>query len=303
MKNVLTGNRPFLFSSALALALLSANGAFAGSVKPCSTATVAFVKSIKGEAANVVLTRGGDQAPLKTFSPLCKGDVVKLASASESVILGVAGSGPNEIVGPTQYTVGPAQTGAQSVSSVIEDRLLPLGDRTVGQGLARSGTDPFEFGLLDLESESARIKAGNRPLWVGWSGGFAPFDLTVTDPSGQPLAHQMVNENTVVLPATNIAPGRYTIAVKDRNGRTRRTSFEAVTEVPKVENVSVPSWMGADSATMFSAFCVAAEDPYTWSYEAAQEIAATPSSNIDQNSALALISAGDPATLCPGKAG
>ena len=303
MKNVLTGNRPFLFSSALALALLSANGAFAGSVKPCSTATVAFVKSIKGEPANVVLTRGGDQAPLKTFSPLCKGDVVKLASANESVILGVAGSGPNEIVGPTQYTVGPAQTGAQSVSSVIEDRLLPLGDRTVGQGLARSGTDPFEFGLLDLESESARIKAGNRPLWVGWSGGFAPFDLTVTDPSGQPLTRQMVNENTVVLPATNLVPGRYTIAVKDHNGRTRKTSFEAVTEIPKVGDVSVPSWMGADSATMFSAFCVAAEDPYTWSYEAVQEIAAAPSSDIDQNSALALISAGDPATLCPGKAG
>ena len=303
MKNVVTGSRPLLFSGALAVALLSANGAFAGSIKPCSTATVAFVKSIKGDPAKVTLTRGSGQAQLKPFSPLCQGDVVKLASADESVILGVAGSGPSTIAGPAQYKVGPAQTGAQSVSSVIEDRLLPLGDRTVGQGLARSGTDPFEFGLLDLESESARIKAGNRPLWVGWSGGFAPFDVTVTGPSGQTVVQKTLSETSFVAPATDLTPGRYTIAVKDHNGRTRKTAFEAVADTPTPKKINVPDWMGPDSGVMFSAFCVAAEDPYTWSYEAAQEIASAPSDGIDRNSAVALIAAGDPATLCPGKAG
>ena len=303
MKNVLTGNRPLLFSTSLALALLGANTAFAGSIKPCSSATVAFVKSIKGDPAKVTLTRGSDQAQLKPFSPLCQGDLVKLASADESVILGIAGAGADTISGPAQYKVGPAQTGAQSVSQVIEDRLLPLGDRTVGQGLARSGTDPFEFGLLDLESESARIKAGNRPLWVGWSGGFAPFDVTVTGPSGQTVVQKTLNETSFVAPATDLAPGKYTISVKDHNGRTRKTTFEAVTDAPTPEQVNVPDWMGPDSGVMFSAFCVAAEDPYTWSYEAAQEIAAAPSDGINKDSALALIAAGDPATLCPGKSG
>lgn len=303
MKNVLTKNRSLLFSTALAVALLGANTAFAGSIKPCSSATVAFVKSIKGDPAKVTLTRGSDQAQLKPFSPLCQGDLVKLASASESVILGIAGAGADTISGPAQYKVGPAETGAQSVSQVIEDRLLPLGDRTVGQGLARSGTDPFEFGLLDLESESARIKAGNRPLWVGWSGGFAPFDVTVTGPSGQTVVQKTLSETSFVAPATDLAPGKYTIAVKDHNGRTRKTTFEAVTDAPTPEKVNVPDWMGPDSGVMFSAFCVAAEDPYTWSYEAAQEIAAAPSDGINKNSALALIAAGDPATLCPGKSG
>lgn len=301
MRSNYSKHRKLILSSVLAFAAFGAQASVAAPIKPCASATVAFVKSIKGDPANVTIARAGEEAPLTPFSPLCKGDVLTLKTATEAVVLGVAGSpGPSEVAGPTKYTVGPANTGADSVSEVLQDRLMPLGNRTIGQGLGRSG-EPFEFGLLDLETESARIKAGNRPLWIGWNGGQGPYELSVTSDAGQVLASQTVAGNAITLPATDIAPGHYTIAVKDANGRTRQTSFEAVTETPTGPAVEVPSWMGKDSSAMLSAFCVAAEDPYTWSFEAAQELASAPDDGLDKQSALALISSGDSATLCPGK--
>lgn len=303
MKNRNMHNRKLLLATVIAFTAFGAQATMAAPIKPCSSATVAFVKSIKGDPANVTISRAGEVAPLTPFSPLCKGDVLTLKTATEAVVLGVAGNpGPSEVAGPTKYTVGPANTGADSVSEVLQDRLMPLGNRTIGQGLGRSG-EPFEFGLLDLETESARIKAGNRPLWIGWNGGQGPYELTVTGEAGQSLVSQTVDGNAITLPAMDIAPGHYSIAVKDSNGRTRQTSFEAVTEIPAGPSVDVPSWMGADSGVMLSAFCVAAEDPYTWSFEAAQQLASAPDAGLDKQSALALISSGDSATLCPGKKG
>ncbi len=303
MKRKLMKAKQLLLSAVVAFTALGAGQGVAGPVKPCSTSTVAFVKSIKGEPANVLLARAGDEAQLSAFAPLCQGDVLTLKTGAETVVLGIAGSpGPKEVAGPTTYTVGGAVTGAEAVSEVIQDRLLPLGDRTVGQGLGRA-SDPFEFGLLDLETESARIKAGNRPLWVGWYGGYAPFELTVTGPSGAPVASQPVSGQNILLPASDISPGRYTISVKDANGRTRETSFEAVTDVPPVATVDAPAWMGADSEAMLVAFCVAAEDPYTWSFEAAQQLASAPDAGLDRQTALALIGSGDVAALCPGTKG
>ncbi len=58
--------------------------------------------------------------------------------------------------------------------------------------------------------------------------------------------------------------------------------------------------MGADSGAMLKAFCIAAEDPYTWSFEAAQQLAAAPDAGLDRETALALIASGDTAALCPG---
>lgn len=291
-----------LLGGAIAFAALGANSALAA-IKPCSTSTVAFVKSIKGTPANVVLTRGGDQAQLTAFSPLCQGDVLSLKTASEIVTLGIAGSsGPNEISGPTKFTVGAAQTGAESISAVIEDRLLPLGGRTIGQGLGRAA-DPFEFGLLDLETETTRVKAGNRPLWVGWNGGKAPFVLTILGPTDEAIVTTTVTGHDTVLPATSFPPGHYTISVKDSLERVRQTGFEAVTDVPAVAPVDVPSWMGADSGAMLTSFCLAAVDPYTWSFEAAQELSAAPDTGLDKKMALALIASGDTAALCPGKNG
>lgn len=302
MKNKLVTSKKLLLSTAIAFAAFGAQTTLAAPIKPCTSATVAFVKSIKGDPSNVMIARAGQEAPLTPFSPLCKGDVLTLKTASETVILGVAGNpGPNEVAGPVKYTVGPANTGAESVSEVLQDRLMPLGNRTIGQGLGRSG-EPFEFGLLDLETESARIKSGTRPLWIGWNGGQSPFELSIIGPTG-PVANKHVEGNAVTLPASDYAVGRYNVSVKDANGRRRVTTFEAVSETPAGPDVEVPSWMGADAGVMLSAFCVAAEDPYTWSFEAAQQIESAPDAGIDRQSALALISSGDTETLCPGKNG
>jgi len=44
---------------------------------------------------------------------------------------------------------------------------------------------------------------------------------------------------------------------------------------------------------------VAAEDPYVWSYEAAQQISAAKDAGLDREAALALIGGGDADALCP----
>jgi hypothetical protein len=292
-----------MFSAAIAIALGAAawgtTTSAEAAIPACGSATVAFVKQIDGSSESVRIKRAGSEDSLSVFAPLCEGDVVSLKTASDRVVLGVAGSsGPNEIRGPKSYTVGPASTGSQSISELIEGRLLPLGDRLVGQGLARSGGE-FGFGLLDLETESAQIKSGFRPLWVGWTGGQAPYELLVLDPTDRIFATQTLSDTSTTLPARTITPGRYTIVVKDAYGRTRQTFFDAVEDVPATSAPSVPAWMGEDTAVMLAAFCVAAEDPYVWSYEAAQQISGAKDTGLDREAALALIGGGDSDALCP----
>jgi hypothetical protein len=87
--------------------------------------------------------------------------------------------------------------------------------------------------------------------------------------------------------------------VKDSFGRTKQTFFDAVDAAPPVPAVEAPTWMGADTAAMFSAFCVASEDPFTWSYEAAQILNQASDNGLDREAAIALLASGDTAALCP----
>ena len=268
-------------------------------VGPCSTPTVAFVKDVQGSDDSVRIARGGSEGPLGVFSPLCEGDVLKLGSSADRVVVAVAGaSHPREFRGPSSHTIGGAETASQSVSEIIEGRLLPLGDRMVAQGLGRSAEE-FTFGLLDLEAESAQIKSGFRPLWVGWTGGQAPFELLVLDPDDRIFASTTLSDKSTTIAAREIVPGRYSIVVKDSFGRTNQTFFDAVETAPPAPEVEAPNWMGRDTAAMFSAFCVASEDPFTWSYEGAQILNQASDNGLDREAALALLASGDTAALCP----
>ncbi|MEO0961526.1 MAG: hypothetical protein AAFY01_03795 [Pseudomonadota bacterium] len=268
-------------------------------VGPCSTPTVAFVKDVQGSDDSVRIARGGSEGPLGVFSPLCEGDVLKLGSSADRVVVAIAGaSHPREFRGPSSHTIGGAETASQSVSEIIEGRLLPLGDRMVAQGLGRSAEE-FTFGLLDLEAESAQIKSGFRPLWVGWTGGQAPFELLVLDPDDRIFASTTLSDKSTTIAAREIVPGRYSIVVKDSFGRTNQTFFDAVETAPPAPEVEAPTWMGRDTAAMFSAFCVASEDPFTWSYEAAQILNQASDNGLDREAALALLASGDTAALCP----
>ncbi len=268
-------------------------------VGACTTPTVAFVKDVQGSEDSVRISRGGAEGPLGVFSPLCEGDVLKLGSSADRVVVAVAGaSHPREFRGPSSQTIGGAETASQSVSEIIEGRLLPLGDRMVAQGLGRSAEE-FTFGLLDLEAESAQIKSGFRPLWVGWTGGQAPFELLVLDPEDRIFASTTLSDKSTTIAAREIVPGRYSIVVKDSFGRTNQTFFDAVEQAPPAPEVEAPTWMGEDTAAMFSAFCVASEDPFTWSYEAAQILNQASDNGLDRDAALALLASGDTAALCP----
>lgn len=268
-------------------------------IAPCTSPTVAFVKDVQGKEDSVRIERNGAEGALGVFSPLCTGDVIKLGSSADRVVIAVAGAaGPRELRGPSSHTIGNAETGAQSVSEIIEGRLMPLGDRMVAQGLGRSAEE-FGFALLDLEAESAQIKAGFRPLWVGWMGGQAPFELLVLDPEDRIFASTTLSDTSTTLSARDILPGRYSIVVKDSFGRTKQTFFDAVETAPPAPAVEAPTWMGADTAAMFSAFCVASEDPFTWSYEAAQILNQASDNGLDREAAIALLASGDTAALCP----
>ena len=271
----------------------------AAAVKPCSGPTVAFVKDVQGGNDSVRIERDGTSGALGVFSPLCQGDVISLGSSGDRVVLAIAGAAaPRELRGPGTHTVGGAQTAGQSVSEIIEGRLMPLGDRMVAQGLGRSAEE-FGFGLLDLEAESAQIRAGFRPLWVGWIGGQAPFQLLVIGPDDRVMTSTTLSDASTTLPARDITPGRYSIVVKDSFGRTQQTFFDAVDDAPPAPPVETPEWMGNDTRAMFAAFCVAAEDPFTWSYEAAQLLDRSNDSGLDREAALALLASGDTAALCP----
>ena len=109
----------------------------------------------------------------------------------------------------------------------------------------------FALSFPDLKSGRAIIRAGERPFAFGWTGGKAPFHVTVTDSTGVALVNAMdIRHWQIVIasPLRNFHPGRYKVTLKDADGTERSGSFEAVADQHlTASNISDPEIAAAST--------------------------------------------------------
>jgi hypothetical protein len=178
-----------------ATAALSAAGlspALARDLPACAEGSSGLVLSVTPLSNAATLQRGGASGPLTDLALLCPGDLIVL-NAGESALIEVQGErSPDEpLEGPTEYQVPAAPGMLDNASFAVARLLFPEASTRTRTLVSRSdgatmSPRPENLGVR-LPQELAS-SAEPRALWFGWSGGVAPFHVTLEDSAGAVLA-------------------------------------------------------------------------------------------------------------------
>lgn len=131
----------------------------------------------------------------------------------------------------------------------------------------------------------ARLMAGQRALYLSWTGGTRPFSVQLLSAADgrEVVAKTHIDAQSVVLPPVTLELGRYTLWVRNRAGH-RVEGFRddalfvvAPADVPRMPEVLVSSGLSEETRTLFYADYLAGIDDGRWTLEAMQQVAALKS--------------------------
>lgn len=78
---------------------------------------------------------------------------------------------------------------------------------------------PAPLTIPALGNYNPRLAAGNRSLYVAWTGGVAPYSVTVSRYGGGVVTGRTgITSTSVSLPSAHLAPGRYVLLVEGSDG-------------------------------------------------------------------------------------
>jgi hypothetical protein len=307
----------------------------------CSGGSSGLVLSVSPAANGARIERAGTSGSLQDLSLLCPGDRVVL-DAGETALVEVQGarSAQEPLQGPVTYEV-PSGPGMLDNASTAVARLIfsdsSARTRTLVSRSAGGAMSPRPANLGVRLPQELAYRAEPRALWFGWSGGAAPFHVTLEDADGTVLAEADVTAAQeavilarhttadgvvdaapydVTLAPLRLAPGGYRFRVFDANSEPpqvaalMRDQDAGVLSLPLVvvEGLAgVPSRSpdGAprsDLDAIVEAICFSEAQPESRLFEAAQHIVAGRG-GAPYASSLSLLgadlSAVDQSTLCP----
>ena len=132
-----------------------------------------------------------------------------------------------------------------------------------------------------LVAPQTNLVAGQRELFLGWTGGAAPFSVQLLDArDGREVASiTKLNTHSVFLPATALEPGQYTLWIRNRAGhRIEGIREDALVVLPPDALPAMPpvlrsSGLTQEARTLFFADYLAALDDGRWTLEALQQVA------------------------------
>jgi len=262
----------FVFLSLLATQALAA-GTPAGYV-------VSVALSGSDATANTAVVRGGKELPPKLMMPLFAGDVIFLRDAYSRIGIEL-GDGKEVSVGGNlqRYDVkGEIPTGddAWSILSAIGNVLA--GDEEVApDNMVAKGDDKSIAVPLAVHGVNFVAK-GERKLWLTWTGGAAPFVVTVRQ--GDVItALPPVTSRDAEAPVTGHSGDRFSISIADAKGQAATIRFR-VRDAEPVAPESVQSAVPGESveALVMATWLMSQEDG-AWAIEALQKLHAHAASN------------------------
>jgi hypothetical protein len=133
-----------------------------------------------------------------------------------------------------------------------------------------------------LFGPQTNLVAGHRGLFLGWTGGAAPFSVQLLDARNGREVTSISNLNTrsVLLPTTVLEPGQYTLWVRNRAGHRvegiREDTLMVLPQdaMPAIPDVLRSSGLTEEARTLFYADYLAALEDGRWTLEALQQVAA-----------------------------
>ena len=224
--------------------------------------------------------QGGQELPPKLMMPLFAGDVIFLRDAHSRIAIEL-GDGKDVSVGGNlqRYEVkGEIPTGddAWSVLSAIGNVLA--GDEEVPpENMVAKGDDRSI--AVPLAAHGANfIAKGERKLWLTWTGGEAPFVVTVRQGDATTALPPVASRDAEV-PVASHSGDRFSISIADAKGQAAAIRFR-VRDAEPVAPVSVKSAAPGESveALVMATWLMSQEDG-AWAIEALQKLHAQAASN------------------------
>jgi hypothetical protein len=266
--------RIFPLVVALILALLTAGAVRAE--EPAAGFIISYeLKGADLEKGTSVI-RNGAELPPKVWMPLQAGDIVFTRDAASTVTIDMAEGGRVEVKGAKQrFTISGSGSGDDSwgiLTQIAElfgseegedapTNLIAKGDGSLDAPMAVRGQN---FILRD-----------ERPLWIAWRGGKAPYAITIdADGARRSLGRTTETQVENALPKTG--KNRFVFIVEDSLGKRVQIVFRFRKSAPRApaELIEQAERHGASEAVL--AGWLAAQDDGAWRFEVARILRAMP---------------------------
>ena len=215
-------------------------------------------------ADRTALARDGQKLAPKLMMPLYDGDVVLLRDPKSRVGI-ETGAGERIDVGGTRprfEVKGEFPTGGDA-SAVMSALASELGKAEVAQGGAEALKLP-----MAVRGPNFLVKS-DRPLWLAWTGGTAPFKVIV-EVDGRARVHGAIRERSFAVDVPETAGKRFEIVIKDAANGLSRNTFRFRDRLPEPPAALSAAARGRTSAKLALAAWLTTLHEGDWSVEAAQ---------------------------------
>jgi hypothetical protein len=214
--------------------------AAADTLPACAEGSTGLVLAVAPAGHAARIERAGQSAPLADLTLLCPGDLIAIGAGETAQIEVQGDRGAGEpLEGPAEYRVPAAAGMLDNAAVAVANLLFPAASARTRTLVSRSdgstmSARPENIGVRLPQELSYRAEP--RALWFGWSGGVAPFHVSLEGSTGDVLAELDISASDaavvraryrdadgvvgdvpydVTLPAVTLEPGSYRIRVSD----------------------------------------------------------------------------------------
>lgn len=224
-------------------------------------------------AEHAIQRADGTRSLISLGSPVFAGDIVEVLDGG-SVVLAYTDGETEELSGATAFTV-PDKAPMGFIAQVFGRLQTVLGREyrqganlaTRGGASCADGAEPTDLRAPALPP-TTRLGPGHEDLSLAWSGGCAPYELSITATPGRSYAADRLARPLARLATPGLDTGEYRVTVRDAAGReivSRLFVHEALPAAPFAADPNA----GELSAVAYAAWLADHEDG-AWRWESFQ---------------------------------
>jgi hypothetical protein len=259
--------------AALALLILpvAANGQEGASV-------IGYIESFSGAPQDYGIQRdAGEQLPVRLRTQVRAGDQIEVKKKGETAVLQFT-DGSQVKLGPAARWYGPyAERGSEAsllsnLMNTVASTVADFSARSVQTVVTAARGEPIALGSLFTEYPLV-LAAGQRSLYLRWSGGEAPYGVRITrlDDGTELVTVAELGATAFRSAAVDLTPGEYEVVIAAPDQETR-FAFLAVPASDLPPPIATPGMAEAVS-TYLNAYALAVTANNAWSFEAYQRLA------------------------------
>ncbi len=255
----------------LALLGLFAPAALGEVARPAGYIMAYELKGLDAEKGTVVVRNGAELAP-KLLMPLYDDDAVFIRDGASRITLSLAKEGNLVVSGGLMRKDIAGEMGSGddgfSIIGQIADILGGEGDDDSFSVLVSKGGDEPKVPAA-VHGRNYVLREGG-PLHLDWTGGKAPFQVTIDQGQGGEALQQVARE--IDIPLGAIAGSKFAVIVTDAAKKKLRIAFELRKAAPEV-----PEQVKArDRSGEIAAIWLAGRDNGAWRIEALRRLQSLP---------------------------